>query len=162
MRKLKILLLAISCVIFQQVLIDKAAAEEEIDVEPNEYEEKKIDLDTKYFHDSSLLKQKKQLPEELKKITFTKKDQTFYEDVKESLFTKETEINNTVEAKVAQLQLFTAVNANFLANDDTETEEKSGNSHYFLILLIGVAVICMAILFFVIIPKLKLTEGKIK
>ncbi|MGG3891361.1 type VII secretion protein EssA [Metabacillus fastidiosus] len=162
MRKLKILLLVICCVIFQQALIDKVAAEEEINVEPNEYEEKKIDLDTKYFLDSSLLKRKKQLPEELKKLTFTKKEQTFYKEVKESLFTEETEINNTVEAKVAQLQLFTAVNSNFLANDDTEIEEKSGSSHYFLILLIGVAVICMAVLFFVIIPKLKLTEEKIK
>ena len=45
-------------------------AEEEPIVEPNEYQEKDIDIQTEYFHEEELLEQKQKLPEEQKDLTF--------------------------------------------------------------------------------------------
>lgn len=50
-------------------------------VEPNQYNEKDIGLQTEYFHEESLLEKKRSLPEEQKALTFEPEKYNFYETV---------------------------------------------------------------------------------
>ena len=64
----KLLFLVLFILLFGKPLA--GLAEEEPRVEPNEYQEKNIDIQTDYFHDEELLNQKEKIPEEQKRLTF--------------------------------------------------------------------------------------------
>ncbi|MGG4265691.1 type VII secretion protein EssA [Peribacillus simplex] len=131
-------------------------AEEEPMVEPNEYQENDIDIQTEYFHEEGLLEQKRRLPEEQKGLTFERGKYDVMDSVKDSLFlspiTKNQ--NNTIASKSEQLGLFSEVRVR------TRSEEETASSLNFdLPILLGVilalSVVC---LFFILIPKM----GKLK
>ncbi|MGW6298835.1 type VII secretion protein EssA [Peribacillus butanolivorans] len=157
MKRNKYLFLALFILFFSQPT--NGHAEEEPIVEPNEYHEKNIDIQTEYFHEEELLKQKQRLPEEQKDLTFERGKYDVLDTTKDSLFLSPvTENNNTIASKAEQLGLFSEVNIRTRSNEGTES-----SVNFDLPLLLGIvlalAVIC---LFFILIPKMGKLDEEVK
>lgn len=127
-------------------------AEDDPIVEPNQYEERDIELQTEYFHEDSLLKKKQSLPEEQKALTFEPVQDTELESVERNLFQTSPSENNTIQAKVEQLQLFTSKDEDRISSNDSDTVDSSS---FNLTLLLGIIVALAVIgLFFFLVPRL--------
>ncbi|MET3321237.1 UNVERIFIED_ORG: type VII secretion protein EssA [Peribacillus simplex] len=154
MKRNKYLFLALLILFFSQPT--NGHAEEEPIVEPNEYHEKNIDIQTEYFHEEELLKQKQRLPDEQKDLTFERGKYDALDSTKDSLFLSPvTGNNNTIASKAEQLGLFSEVNIRTRSNEGTESSV-SIDLTLLLGIVLALAVIC---LFFILIPKIgKLNE----
>lgn len=127
------------------------SAEEDPIVEPNQYNEKDIELQTEYFHEDSLLEKKSTLPEEQKALTFEPEPYNFYESVERTLFQSSSE-NNTIQAKAEQMELFTTMDASYTGSDQTE---KKDSFTFDLTIVLGViAVLAVLCLFLILVPKM--------
>lgn len=132
---------------------------EEPMVEPNEYQEKDIDIQTEYFHEEGLLEQKQRLPEEQKDLSFERGKYDAVDSVTDSLFLSPvTENNNTIASKAEQLGLFKEAGKRM-----TSEEEAEPSLHFdltiLLVIILALAVVC---LFFIIIPKMGKLNGATK
>lgn len=105
---------------------------------PNTYEKKEFKENTDYLHEKSLYENKKEIPEEQKDLTFTKKNLDPLKEVKEQLFDGGETTNNTITAKADQLQLFSDSKQEsfFRAEDQTPTEQDNKLIFLYIILLI--------------------------
>ncbi|RBP87378.1 type VII secretion protein EssA [Cytobacillus firmus] len=105
---------------------------------PNTYEKKEFKENTDYLHEKSLYENKKEIPEEQKDLTFTKKNLDPLKEVKEQLFDGGETTNNTITAKADQLQLFSdSKQESFLkAEDQTPTEQDNKLIFLYIILFI--------------------------
>ncbi|MED3998160.1 type VII secretion protein EssA [Peribacillus frigoritolerans] len=135
-------------------------AEEEPMVEPNEYQENDIDVQTEYFHEEGLLEQKRKLPEEQKDLTFERGKYDAIDSVKDSLFQSPVmeNQNNTIASKSEQLGLFSEVRI------PTRNEEETEPSLNFdLTILLGIVLALLVVcLFFILIPKMGKLNGEVK
>ncbi|MFE3976752.1 MULTISPECIES: type VII secretion protein EssA [unclassified Peribacillus] len=135
-------------------------AEEEPMVEPNEYQENDIDIQTEYFHEEGLLEQKRRLPEEQKDLTFERGKYDVMDSVKDSLFlspvTKNQ--NNTIASKSEQLGLFSEVSIRTRSEEETEP-----SLNFDLTILLGIVLALSVVsLFFILIPKMGKLNGEVK
>ncbi|PLT31473.1 type VII secretion protein EssA [Peribacillus deserti] len=131
-----------------------AAADDNRPVEPNTYKEKEIDLQTEYFHEDSLLKEKEQLSEEQKMLTFKRQEQEFFEQIKEGLFINAESKTTTVSANASELNLFSRESfsspSDVIASDRGEERESS-----FLPLVLGlILTLCILYMFLILVPKM--------
>ncbi|MFA1715123.1 type VII secretion protein EssA [Peribacillus frigoritolerans] len=135
-------------------------AEEEPMVEPNEYQENDIDIQTEYFHEEGLLEQKRKLPEEQKDLTFERGKYDALDSVEDSLFQSPVmeNQNNTIASKSEQLGLFSEVRI------PTRNEEETEPSLNFdLTILLGIVLALLVVcLFFILIPKMGKLNGEVK
>ncbi|MCP1491890.1 type VII secretion protein EssA [Peribacillus frigoritolerans] len=135
-------------------------AKEEPMVEPNEYQENDIDIQTEYFHEEGLLEQKRKLPEEQKDLTFERGKYDAIDSVKDSLFQSPVmeNQNNTIASKSEQLGLFSEVRI------PTRNEEETEPSLNFdLTILLGIVLALLVVcLFFILIPKMGKLNGEVK
>lgn len=129
-------------------------------VEPNEYQENDIDIQTEYFHEEGLLEQKRKLPEEQKDLTFERGKYDAIDSVKDSLFQSPVmeNQNNTIASKSEQLGLFSEVRI------PTRNEEETEPSLNFdLTILLGIVLALLVVcLFFILIPKMGKLNGEVK
>ncbi|CAN7611291.1 type VII secretion protein EssA [Peribacillus frigoritolerans] len=135
-------------------------AEEEPIVEPNEYQENDIDIQTEYFHEEGLLEQKRKLPEEQKDLTFERGKYDAIDSVKDSLFQSPVmeNQNNTIASKSEQLGLFSEVRIPMRNEEETEP---SLNFDLTILLSIVLALLVVC-LFFILIPKMGKLNGEVK
>lgn len=132
-------------------------AEEEPMVEPNEYQEKDIDIQTEYFHEEGLLEQKRKLPEEQKDLTFERGKYDAVDSVKDSLFLSPVteNQNNTIASKSEQLGLFSEVAIRTRSEEETEA-----SLNFDLTILLGIVLALLVVcLFFILIPKMGKLNG---
>ncbi|MFE5431157.1 type VII secretion protein EssA [Peribacillus simplex] len=135
-------------------------AEEEPMVEPNEYQEKDIDIQTEYFHEEGLLEQKRKLPEEQKDLTFERGKYDSVDSVKDSLFLSPVteNQNNTIASKSEQLGLFSEVAIRTRSEEETEP-----SLNFDLTILLGIVLaLLVGCLFFILIPKMGKLNGDVK
>ncbi|CAH0347671.1 type VII secretion protein EssA [Bacillus sp. CECT 9360] len=133
------------------IMPDMSFAEEDPIVEPNQYEERDIELQTEYFHEESLLEKRQSLPEEQKALTFESDPSKRYESVEQELFQASSD-NNTIKAKAKQLNLFTGQDNPFTSSNESKKEASLSVHLTFLLGIIAVlAVLC---LFFILVPKI--------
>jgi type VII secretion protein EssA len=135
-------------------------AEEEPMVEPNEYQEKDIDIQTEYFHEEGLLEQKRKLPEEQKDLTFERGKYDAVDSVKDSLFLSPVteNQNNTIASKSEQLGLFSEVAIRTRSEEETEP-----SLNFDLTILLGIVLALLVVcLFFILIPKMGKLNGDVK
>ncbi|MDF1995907.1 type VII secretion protein EssA [Peribacillus frigoritolerans] len=135
-------------------------AEEEPMVEPNEYQENDIDIQTEYFHEEGLLEQKRKLPEEQKDLTFERGKYDAIDSVKDSLFQSPVmeNQNNTIASKSEQLGLFSEVR--IPTRNEGETEP---SLNFDLTILLGIVLALLVVcLFFILIPKMGKLNGEVK
>ena len=135
-------------------------AEEEPMVEPNEYQEKDIDIQTEYFHEEGLLEQKRKLPEEQKDLTFERGKYDAVDSVKDSLFLSPVteNQNNTIASKSEQLGLFSEVAIRTRSEEETEP-----SLNFDLTILLGIVLaLSVVCLFFILIPKMGKLNGDVK
>lgn len=130
---------------------------EEVDpVEPNRYKEKKIDIQSNRSRKTDAPKQG--LPEEQKRLTFEKVEQTEAELLATKLFQTTFEKENTIKEKSSQLMLFEETEQSISMKDNAQEEEAQTNRlHFIYIALIGVLLLFMLLF---IIPRLKQYESK--
>ncbi|MCK1994974.1 type VII secretion protein EssA [Peribacillus muralis] len=128
-------------------------------VEPNEYQEKDIDIQTEYFHEEDLLEQKRRLPEEQKDLTFERGKYDVLDSVKDTLFLSPVAGNdNTIASKAEQLGLFSEVSIRTRSEEETEPL-----FNFDLTILLGVIVaLSVGCLFFILIPKMGKLNGDAK
>ncbi|MET1176742.1 type VII secretion protein EssA [Peribacillus simplex] len=134
-------------------------AVEEPMVEPNEYQEKEIDIQTEYFHEEGLLEQKRKLPEEQKDLTFERGKYDAVDSVKDSLFLSPVmeNQNNTIASKSEQLGLFSEV-----AIRTRSEEEIEPSLNFDLTILLGIVLALLVVcLFFILIPKMGKLNGDV-
>ncbi|MBX9976542.1 type VII secretion protein EssA [Cytobacillus firmus] len=119
---------------------------------PNTYEKKEFKENTDYLHEKSLYENKKEIPEEQKDLTFTKKNLDPLKEVKEKLFDGGKTTNNTITAKAEQLQLFSdSKQESFLkAEDQTPAEQDNKLMILYIILL----VIAIGVIMGFLIPRM--------
>lgn len=77
-------------------------------VEPHEYKEKEVKINTDYLRDESLLKRKESLSDELKKISFSGEKQSISEQAITTVFQTNVYQQTVIEAQAERLQLFSA------------------------------------------------------
>lgn len=134
-------------------------AEEDTIVEPNQYNEKDIELQTEYFHEESLLEKKRSLPEEQKALTFEPEKYNFYETVERTLFQSSSSENNTIQAKADQLEIFTSNERQYTGSNNTEQKHSFS---FDLTLLLGIiAVVAVLCLFLILVPKMSKGENRL-
>ncbi|MGN1387308.1 MAG: type VII secretion protein EssA [Bacillus sp. (in: firmicutes)] len=110
-------------------------------VEPNQYKEKEVKIDTDYFHDESLLERKESLPDELKDLTFSNEKQSASELAAGIVFHSTVNQQTVIATKAEQLQLFSADSAYEQSNDQSEKERSVGTIQFVLIVAVAVCVI---------------------
>lgn len=156
----KRILLVLFLLLFSQPV--PGQAEEEPIVEPNMYQEKDINIQTEYFHDEELLKQKEKIPEELKGLTFERGKYEIIDSIEDSLFLSPvTEDNNIIASKAEDMGLFSTEVPIRKRNLEEEKSFLNFDLSVLLGIVLGIAVVC---LFVVLIPKMgRLNqEGNIK
>lgn len=149
--KKKLLSLLMICIFVGSTTI--YAEEDKTPVDPNIYEKKEININSN-FRDN--LKQKEQLPEEQKGLTFEKPEKTDSNLIKDRLFQSFVIETNTITSKSDQLGLFSQAEGQ--VKRDKEEEQTSSRSNVFLILMVFAAIVIVA-MFFLIIPRLKHTHN---
>ncbi|MBG9443068.1 type VII secretion protein EssA [Cytobacillus firmus] len=119
---------------------------------PNTYEKKEFKENTDYLHEKSLYENKKQIPEEQKDLTFTKKNLDPLKEVKEKLFDGGETTTNTITAKADQLQLFSDSKQEsfFKAEDQVPAEQDNKLMILYIILL----VIAIGVIMGFLIPRM--------
>ncbi|WP_026693090.1 type VII secretion protein EssA [Peribacillus kribbensis] len=130
-------------------------AQEHADVKPNTYKDKNIKLNTDYFHEDSLLKEKAVLPDEQKMLTFKKKKNTLISNVERKLFISSEHQTTAAGVKAEQLNLFTDPNLNSAPiYKDPSSSDKEENKLY-LPLIFGVLLIMIILfMFLVLVPRI--------
>lgn len=116
------------------------------DVEPHQYKEKEIKIDTEYFHDESLLKRKDSLPDKLKDLTFSGEGKLESEKAKEVVFQSAFNQKSMIEEKAEQLQLFTGESDYKQLNDYVEKERSIGILQIVLIVTVALCVVGIFVL----------------
>lgn len=150
MKRSKQVILVMFTILFSQPF--HGHAEEESIVEPNEYQEKEINIQTEYFHDEELLKQKKKIPEELKGLTFERGKYDVIDSIEDSLFLSPvTEDNNIIASKAEELELFSSEVPIRKRNLEEEESFLTFDLSLLLGIVLGIAVLC---LFLILIPKM--------
>lgn len=150
MKRSKQVILVMFIILFSQPLHGRA--EEEPIVEPNEYQEKEINIQTEYFHDEELLKQKEKIPEELKGLTFERGKYDVIDSIEDSLFLSPvTEDNNIIASKAEELELFSSEVPIRKRNLEEEESFLTFDLSLLLGIILGIAVLC---LFLILIPKM--------
>lgn len=150
MKRSKQVILVMFFILFSQPF--HGHAEEEPIVEPNEYQEKEINIQTEYFHDEELLKQKEKIPEELKGLTFERGKYDVIDSIEDSLFLSPvTEDNNIIASKAEELELFSSEVPIRKRNLEEEESFLTFDLSLLLGVVLGIAVLC---LFLILIPKM--------
>lgn len=116
------------------------------EVEPHQYKEKDIKIETKYFKDETLLKRKDSLREELKDLTFSGERKLESEKAKEVVFQSALNQKTMIETKAEQLQLFSSESNFKQLNDYLENERSLGILQIVLIVTAAVCVVCIFVL----------------
>ncbi|WP_409296646.1 type VII secretion protein EssA [Peribacillus sp. SCS-26] len=130
-----------------------ALAEEGPAPEPNQYEKKKLDLDTEYIREGSLLKEKERLPEEQKLLTFKREEKKLFEAVKGRLFMSDAKVT-TASSKAEKLNLFTGENASQPKKIKREEPAGEGTGAFLPVILGILLAVCVLFLFFILVPKI--------
>ncbi|WP_409291185.1 type VII secretion protein EssA [Peribacillus sp. SCS-37] len=130
-----------------------AFAEEGPAPRPNQYEKKKLDLDTEYIHEGSLLKEKERLSEEQKLLTFKREEKKLFEAVKGRLFMSDAKVT-TASSKAEKLNLFTGENASQPKKIKREEPAGEGTAAFLPVILGVLLAICVLFLFFILVPRI--------
>jgi len=77
-----------------------------VNPDPNQYEEKDVEVDTNYFHEESLLNRREALPEELIKLNFDGEKITTFDELREELFLSSVKETNTITSRAQEMGLF--------------------------------------------------------
>ncbi|MGM9925161.1 MAG: type VII secretion protein EssA [Bacillus sp. (in: firmicutes)] len=115
-------------------------------VEPNQYKEKEVKINTDYFHDESLLERKESLPDEWKDLSFSNEQSSTSELAADIVFHSAINQQTVIETKVEQLQLFFADSTYEKKKDYSEKERSVGTIQFILIVAVAFCVICMLVL----------------
>lgn len=126
-------------------------------VDPHQYKEKEIKIETKYFYDESLIKRKDSLPDELKDLTFSGEGKLESEKAKEVVFQSALNQKTVIEEKAEQLQLFTGESDYKQLNDYVEKERSIG---ILQIVLIVTAALCVVSIFVLATTKMNANVRK--
>ena len=126
-------------------------------VDPHQYKEKEIKIETKYFYDESLIKRKDSLPDELKDLTFSGEGKLESEKAKEVVFQSALNQKTVIEEKAEQLQLFTGESDYKQLNDYLEKERSIG---ILQIVLIVTAALCVVSIFVLATTKMNTNVRK--
>ena len=151
--KLKIILLFL--VLFIGMILGNEGAYANVD--PHQYKEKEIKIETKYFYDESLIKRKDSLPDELKDLTFSGEGKLESEKAKEVVFQSALNQKTVIEEKAEQLQLFSGESDYNQLNDYVEKERSIGTLQ---ILLILTAALCVVSIFVLATTKMNINVRK--
>ncbi|MGE7604655.1 type VII secretion protein EssA [Peribacillus sp. NPDC097675] len=145
----QILLLLFIILLFQPV---HGLAQEDPIEEPNVYQEKDINIQTEYFHDEELLKQKQKIPEEVKGLTFERGKYDVIDSIEDSLFLSPvTEDNNIIASKAEEMGLFSSEAPIRKRSLEEERSFLKFDLSILLGIVLGIAVLC---LFVVLIPRM--------
>ncbi|WP_179151941.1 type VII secretion protein EssA [Oceanobacillus senegalensis] len=153
-KKLLNITLNITLIILFLVLPPIHAEESNKKVEPNIYEENRIELNRNFQEEVS---EKQPLPEEQKNLTFEKKNKSPSDQLEEKLFLSTKEETNTIATKAEQLQLFSHEEKQ--VERMTENNQSSSDFSGVMIMLFAIVLIVIAAMFFLIIPRLKQTHN---
>ncbi|OLS34918.1 type VII secretion protein EssA [Alkalihalophilus pseudofirmus] len=120
-------------------------------VEPQEYKERQINVDLNYYREDERVR-REALSEEQRVLTFTQREMKYFDEVYEELFQTGTIEVNTITAKAERLDLFNG-ETEPARQSRTEQESETGIVQISTI-LIAVVILMIAILMFVVIPRL--------
>ncbi|MBM7694490.1 type VII secretion protein EssA [Peribacillus deserti] len=134
------------------------AADNNVQVEPNTYKEKDIELQTEYFHEDALLKEKEQLSEEQKMLTFKRHEQELYNQIKGKLFLETENKTTTVSAKAKKLNLFSGQSMSRPDEAQASERDEEGVSSYLPLVLGFILALCILYMFFILVPKMTHTS----
>ncbi|WP_054950769.1 type VII secretion protein EssA [Numidum massiliense] len=130
----------------------------DVDVEPNEYKDAEVELNTDYFHDPSLYRQKGDFSEEQKKLTFRRKENDVFKQVTGQLFLRDTKEHNTIAAKAAELKLFSTHDRRPSHTVEDERDNAAASSSLTILYIVLIAIGTL-LLFLLLIPR-GLRKGK--
>ena len=116
------------------------------DVEPNQYKEKEVRINTDYFHDEALLERKESLPDEVKELTFLNDELSVSELAKEMIFQSTVHEQTVIETKAKQFALFSAEVAYGETSDYAVKERSVGVIQFVLIIVAAVCIVCIFVL----------------
>ncbi|MEC2071039.1 type VII secretion protein EssA [Alkalihalophilus marmarensis] len=151
MKAMKLLnISAFVCLLFF-LLPSLVMAEGDPVVEPQEYKERQINVDLNYYREDERVR-REALSEEQRVLTFTQREMKYFDEVYEELFQTGTIEVNTITAKAERLDLFNG-ETEPARQSRTEQESETGIVQISTI-LIAVVILMIAILMFVVIPKL--------
>jgi type VII secretion protein EssA len=120
-------------------------------VEPQEYKERQINVDLNYYREDERVR-REALSKEQRVLTFTQREMKYFGEVYEELFQTGTIEVNTITAKAERLDLFNG-ETEPARQSRIEQESETGIVQISTI-LIAVVILMIAILMFVVIPKL--------
>ncbi|MDV2887174.1 type VII secretion protein EssA [Alkalihalophilus pseudofirmus] len=151
MKAMKLLnISAFVCLLFF-LLPSLVLAEGDPVVEPQEYKERQINVDLNYYREDERVR-REALSEEQRVLTFTQREMKYFDEVYEELFQTGTIEVNTITAKAERLDLFNG-ETEPARQSRTEQESETGIVQISTI-LIAVVILMIAILMFVVIPRL--------
>lgn len=127
------------------------AENEDVNVEPNEYQEKDIKLNTDYLHENSLYEQRETLSEEQLMLKFDGEKLNENTMLADHLFNESDKGTNTITAKSEQFDI-TFERKLKASEQETIAQRPSNQSILITSLFVGAILLGIAVLFFLI-PK---------
>ncbi|MFV2049460.1 type VII secretion protein EssA [Metabacillus litoralis] len=112
------------------------------ELSPNEYERETDNKDTDLIEGDVLTKEKHQIPEEQKVLTFERKKIFNVDEINSELFKKENQNTNTIIHQAKQLKLFSGPQSIKVV----KTEEDSKSSLSLSLLILGFIILCLIML----------------
>ncbi|MDG5471924.1 type VII secretion protein EssA [Jeotgalibacillus sp. ET6] len=119
-------------------------------VQPNQYEEKEINVDTNYFHEQSMRQQRESLSEEVLELTFDGEKTTNFDELRAGLFLSPAKETNTIASRAREMELFSEQAGSSPRYVENAPEEGSG-INFMIIILGGIimgAILLMVVLLF--------------
>lgn len=112
------------------------------ELSPNEYERETGNKDTDLIEGDALTKEKHQIPEEQKVLTFERRKIFNVDEINSELFKKENQNTNTIIHQAKQLKLFSGSQSIKVV----KTEEDSKSSLSLSLLILGFIILCLIML----------------
>ncbi|TDL31374.1 type VII secretion protein EssA [Jeotgalibacillus sp. S-D1] len=143
---------AVACFLFSLslgIVLPALAASASV-VQPNLYEEKKVDLNTDYFHEDSLLDRREGLSDQIQSLTFDGSKITSFDQLREELFLSPVKETNTITSRAQELGLFTDENKTSVPYSYSGQETKSEWNVMIVVFAIIVAAAAGAMLFLLV------------
>ncbi|WP_218012723.1 type VII secretion protein EssA [Bacillus sp. AFS040349] len=128
------------------------------ELSPNEYERKTGNKDTDLIEGDALTKEKHQIPEEQKILTFKRKKIFNVDEINAEIFKKENQNTNTIIHQAKQLNLFSGSQSIKVV----KTEEDSKSSSSLSLLILGFIIFCLIMLTIVFVTYGKANKKRIE
>lgn len=128
------------------------------ELSPNEYERETGNKDTDLIEGDALTKEKHQIPEEQKILTFKRNKIFNVDEINAEIFKKENQNTNTIIHQAKQLNLFSGSQSIKVV----ETEEDSKSSSSLSLLILGFIIFCLIMLTIVFVTYGKANKKRIE